>query len=445
MPRWLDFAVCWAFTEISCNAEEGPDDTTELGLFRCSEHIYRGPYNSSAEWPGSWDDPRRDGSMTTVFNDTRSREDTGIIVTQAWVFLVHAAANYEISGKSLENFKRVIEELFVALYTLIHVGRTRRKILILLTNAMPAETMERIRVTGCCEVRLIQMRCFSDKFNTVAGKECDSAQDAGRTVFEIFRLYEFEKVVYLNADIQFVNPGVDAIFDFPNPGMHMAGVPGGHVKILPAGDMQGATGGPRRRQSQVCDLERQSDDVFGTFASEITGHINLGMLVLRPSNGLYHFIDMMLRCYPWAAGGGSDAEACLSRPQGCWLQQMNEQIVINQAASIMAHQKEWMPRASRAHFRFHCIPQVFNCQTWDLELCTEVHAPTVYIRHFAGDQKPLLNDLQLLVRQLSMHGVGNRSYFKANGYSTVEEYINGLWGYLEAYDAMQTWAPGLKR
>ena len=188
MPRWLAFAVCWAFTEISCEAEEGPDDTAELRLFRCSEHIYRGPYNSSAEWPGSWDDPRRDGSMTTVFNDTRSREDTGIIVTQAWVFLVHTAANYEISGKSLENFKRVIEELFVALYTLIHVGRTRRKILILLTvtpaygstharthahahahahasthacthvqNAMPAETMERIRATGCCEVRLIQV------------------------------------------------------------------------------------------------------------------------------------------------------------------------------------------------------------------------------------------------------------------------------------------------
>ena len=191
-------------------------------------------------------------------------------------------------------------------------------------------------------------------------------------------MHEFEKVVLINTDVQIMQSGVDRLFDFPLKTFDIAMAPNGGTEDL-------------------CTVDWQE-------GVSHAGYSNSGVLVLRPSNSLYHMTDMFTRCIDYD-------------------QPLDEQLVLNRAVQLVTSTP-----MLRQLWRFHCLPAVFNCLQGSTRPCVDRHWPEVYIRHFTGDRKPLLHGIDSLRHSLMY----NQSLFQHNSAKRFRQY-------LAAYDQSVQW------
>ena len=107
-------------------------------------------------------------------------------------------------------------------------------------------------------------------------------------------MHEFEKVVLINTDVQIMQSGVDRLFDFPLKTFDIAMAPNGGTEDL-------------------CTVDWQE-------GVSHAGYSNSGVLVLRPSNSLYHMTDMFTRCIDYD-------------------QPLDEQLVLNAPCSLLRRRR----------------------------------------------------------------------------------------------------------
>ena len=323
-----------------------------------------------------------------VFGDARGPE---VVRSQVWVFFL------------LFSSPRVFDELLVAVFSLLHTAKTTRQIVVLTTASMPEEHRVRLEATGCCELRVTHALCFNEHLDDGSG--CATVHGGFRTVFKLFQMVDFEKVVYMNTDVLFLNEGADEIFEFPRPGFDVAATPGG-----------GDSGRCKTRRRGVTDrhIDRYSNAMYTSDDNiDMPKHINLGMFVARPAQHLFELFDYV--AYHLALG--------ISTPT---IAGMNEQMVFNVA-------KDNVPPML---YLFHCIPRGFNCQEHDLAECTENDFPVVFIRHFSGDTKPLLRNVSALRQAL------NKMAAPASISPSPEIFGHSplvLSAYLAAFERTKTW------
>jgi hypothetical protein len=315
-------------------------------------------------------DPRQDGTFRTIFAD---RREEGTITSQAWVFFVfnisgfmasydvRAAGGQPVSREHDAHLEqRIYDELFVAIHSLLYVGKTTRKIVVLAGGddgnvGMPEHVQDRLRRTGCCELRRAEIRCLG-----YLG-DCHIGGGVGRSFYEAFRMLEFEKIALVNADIQIVSDNVDAIFRFPLDGFALAA----------------ATNGGR------FDRCTKPDGELGP-----GGYVNSGVIMIRPSRELYRNAVKLHRCADWTDANNEQLDV------------VDDQVLLN---AIFTAIPVWN-RNLDASFRSHCLPSVFNCMDQGLamggigEPCASSEWPTVFLRHLAGDAKPLLMDPEMRER-----------------------------------------------
>lgn len=256
--------------------------------------------------------------------------------------------------------QRIYDELFVAIHSLLYVGKTTRKIVVLAGGddgnvGMPEHVQDRLRRTGCCELRRAEIRCLG-----YLG-DCHIGGGVGRSFYEAFRMLEFEKIALVNSDIQIVSDNVDAIFRFPLDGFALAA----------------ATNGGR------FDRCTKPDGELGP-----GGYVNSGVIMIRPSRELYRNAVKLHRCTDWTDANNEQLEV------------VDDQVLLN---AIFTAIPVWN-RNLDASFRSHCLPSVFNCMDQGLamggigEPCASSEWPTVFLRHLAGDAKPLLMDPEMRER-----------------------------------------------
>ena len=305
-------------------------------------------------------DPVEDGTMLRIFNDRREAETEHDLITQeAWVFFVwnmsdhdpHHNGNRRIASGNPEV---IYDELFVAIHSLLYVGKTKRKIIVLTAGikggeGMPQDIQDRLRATGCCELRRVAIRCLG-----LLG-DCHLTAAVMRNAYEALRMMTFTKLALVNSDIQIVSEGVDEIFQFPWDGYAFAAAPNGG-------------------RFDVCTEQGELG---------LGGYVNAGVIMIRPSRHSYRQVVRLLRCFDWVY---DERDPWQRRPTGA----IDDQLLLNVILALKHQSKEPISPSLRAH----CIPSVFNCmRPWNWQPrdapCNSSEWPTVFIRHFAGHDKPL--------------------------------------------------------
>ena len=241
------------------------------------------------------------GDATILFCDRRGAHVTR--PDEAWVFYIH------LKHASSSMAARLTEEMFVAIYSLLHVGLTERRI-VELSSDLPLAIAERLNATGCCELRLYsRLPCFSEgepeggnNGGHLVRPGCHNSNDGSRTVLEAMRMFDFKAVAMVNTDVQFVRAGVDSIFQ-------------------------------SLRDMAVTPTRGESN--FGTKQWCNNAQVNTGLIVVRPSHRLASLVDLVRRCKQFS-------------------HRLNEQILINQVIKII-----W---DSRLPIGVDCLSHVFNCQ-----------------------------------------------------------------------------------
>jgi hypothetical protein len=214
-------------------------------------------------------------------------------------------------------------------------------------------------------------------------------------------MLEFERIALVNNDIEIVADGIDALFEHPREGFALAAAPNGGFSL-------------------ECTAEQE---LAGYYRGTTGGgaYVNSGVIVLRPSAALYRAAIRTHRCLDWSSYKSTVID-----------EQMLLNTIFHGGDAYAADARSAVPLSIPSR----CLPSAFNCLEGGSIPCSNSRWPTVLLRHFVSNTKPLLKlpeheECRQVVQDLDAHELERAS--------KRHEKCRRIMHYLDTHDRARRW------